>query len=262
MSTQEDWHDEEQRPRGMSTTTKVLLTLAAVGGVFLLLCCGGVFYGVQQFQKFAKDAVKTNPADVRQATAEIIHIDLPPEFEPKQSMDMIFMKMVIWQHRKDRSATVMISQIGTQFATGDTEQQRQQMLDAMRQQGQQQGPTVSGKTTIETREIDIDGETIPFQFVTGERGPDGKTHRQVSGVIPTSRGMVMVMIAVPDDVLDDGQIESILNSIHAPDGDAPYEEAKSEEPAAEKPAAENTPAEQPATENSLPGNQPAEKPPE
>lgn len=104
----------------MSTTTKVLLTLVGIGGLFFLLCCGGLFFAGFKFQQFAKNAVKQDPESVREVTADIIGIDIPDDFEPKQSMDMIFMKMVIYQHKADPSATLMISQFGNQFG-GDRE---------------------------------------------------------------------------------------------------------------------------------------------
>lgn len=254
MSTQDDWNDDQQRV-GMSTTTKVLLALAGIGGLCFLLCCGGLFFAGFKIQQFAKNAVKQDARSVREVTAEIIDIDIPDDFEPKQSINAFVMKMVVYQHKTNPGGMLMISEFSNQFP-GNQEDQREEMMKAMRESQQADSPVQTGQQTTDSRDIEIDGVKIPFQFMTTVNEADGKSLRQVTGTIPTGRGMVMVMILAPEDILDEEAIEAVLKSIHAPGSDA-----EKRGPGEEKPA-EQLPSEKPATDDLPAEKLPAEKPPE
>jgi len=73
---------------GMSKTTKVLLILAGVGGVFALICCGGGAFVAWK----VKSSISDDPAVARKVQADIVTIEIPPGFEPIGSMDFMVMR--------------------------------------------------------------------------------------------------------------------------------------------------------------------------
>src|SRR6516164_8170247 len=91
MTMQDDYGDEQPRPQGMTSTAKVLVVLGSIFGILLLACCGGLVFVGWKFQGVARSIAKnfttTNPQDIRARTAEIVHIDIPEEFEPLQAFD-------------------------------------------------------------------------------------------------------------------------------------------------------------------------------
>ncbi|RPI81771.1 MAG: hypothetical protein EHM42_10200 [Planctomycetaceae bacterium] len=198
----------------MDTTTKVVLIMLTVGGVAMFLCCGGLMVGGWCFACSVSQSITMNPVDVRAATDEIVTIDIPDGFEPKQSMrmDMLGMKMAIYGRPDAPNAVILIMQNRFAFDVND-EQQRKQMFDAMRQQaGLPAGQ--EGASTSETRDIEIDGQEVPFQFTTLDQ--NGQKVRQVMGFVPLKSGMVMIMIMVPEEQYDEDQIVAMLESIREP----------------------------------------------
>ena len=106
----DEWGDEAKKParrpaaqrQGMSTFAKVLIGVLIGAGVLGLVCCGGFaivgWKVADQIQKGASD----DPVVVRQVTADIADIDIPPEFEPVGSFKFDFLftaNMVAYQLR-------------------------------------------------------------------------------------------------------------------------------------------------------------------
>src|SRR5438045_2292471 len=100
MSQQDDFHDVPTQKQGMSSTGKVLLILGSIAGVCLLACCGtGVFLYIKAkdaFQNFAQNLTTTDPVEIRDRTADIVHIDIPEEFPPVRAFDFFLMKWVLY----------------------------------------------------------------------------------------------------------------------------------------------------------------------
>lgn len=76
----------QPQKRGMSTATKVVLILACVFGGLFLLCCGGVIYFFWQVRKGFE--VSDDPDTVAAVRREILDIELPPGYRPRQSFKM------------------------------------------------------------------------------------------------------------------------------------------------------------------------------
>src|SRR5262249_35057590 len=160
--------------------SKVLLILGSIAGVCLLACCGGgIFLYIKAkdaIQNFAQNFTTTDPEEIRQRTAEIMHIDIPEEFPPLRAFNFFVMKQILYG-KEASGSMVMIMEINQQMqgAQGgaNMKQQREQMLRQMRQQQQQQGQGAGNMDTeiteesSETREFTINGEKVPFEFIKG-----------------------------------------------------------------------------------------------
>lgn len=223
MSTPDDFQ-EAQPKKGMSSTSKVLIILGSIGGLCLVACCGGgafLFYKAKDMVSFSQDA-----ATVKKNTEEIVLIDVPADFAPAQSMKFsmmgVSMKWAIYTKAGSNDAMLMLMEMNqpgmaAQGGAG-AKQQRDQMLQAMRQQQAQQGGAGQFNTEIneqsaKSRKFKINGETVEFDFIKGTRPNGGDVH-QVVGVFPSrGGGVVMLMLIVPADGYDEEAIVTMIKSI-------------------------------------------------
>jgi hypothetical protein len=226
MSTQEDFLNEPPRKQGMSSTAKVLIVLGSIAGLCLLACCGGGifvwFKAKDAIQNFAANFTTNNPEEIRTRTAKIVHIDVPKELPPMHAFDWFVMKQILYGN-PNKGSMLMIMEVN-QAATGaqGAKQQRDAMLQQLKQQqGQQPGNvnTDINEESSETREFTIDGEKVPFEFIKGTaRG--GTASRQVVGVFQGRQGsMIMLMLMVPESDYDEAAVVRMLESIRLPGDD-------------------------------------------
>ncbi|MGQ0633920.1 MAG: hypothetical protein ACT4QC_04880 [Planctomycetaceae bacterium] len=216
MSTQDEWPQREPQKQGMSTAAKVLLTLGVIGGICALLCCGGMFLVGWQFQKFAKNAMVDDPAAVRQRTDQIVTLEVPPGFEPKQAFDFVLMRGVVYTKGAGDDALLVLMEFGNQMI-GNQQQQREQMRETLRQQQAQRGggfPDLQDRET-ESREYTVKGEKASFEFVKGTTR-EGKAMREVSGSFLTQNGVAMLMLRVPAEEYDEAAVVKMIESIGDP----------------------------------------------
>lgn len=208
MSIQEDWHEESAPSPGMSGTTKVLLILGGIGGFCALACCGGaVFLGFR-----ARNAVSNDPTTIRQRTADIVDIEIPKNFEPQQSMDLTFMgsgmRMAIYQDKAAGDSNLILMEMSSGKFGNNQKQQQDAMQQALRDQGRQQHQQLKD-AQMETRNFDIRGEKIPFQFAKGI-GHDGKTEmHHITGSFPSKGGVGMLQLMIADKDYDDEVVKMI-----------------------------------------------------
>lgn len=237
MSMQDDFRDEQPQQQGMSTTAKVLLILGAIAGIGLLACCGGVAFVGWKFQgiakNFAENFTTKNADEIRARTATIVHIDIPDAFQPIQAFDLIFMKQMIYGNQA-KGSMVMIIEINQPMEHASdaaaAKQQRQEILRQMRQQQAQQSGQMNtelAEVSSETREFEINGEKIPFEFIKGTAPNGGTPTRQVVGMFAGRQGMVMLMLMVPESDYDDETVLKMIESIRLPGAD-PVEAADNE----------------------------------
>src|SRR5262249_18421962 len=124
MSTQDDFRDVPTQKQGMSSTGKVLLILGSIAGVCLVACCGsGIFVyfklkdAIPNLQNFAQNLTTSDPEEIRQRTADIVHIDIPEEFPPVRAFDFFFMKQILYGEEAGGSM-VMIMEINERMQGG------------------------------------------------------------------------------------------------------------------------------------------------
>jgi len=213
MSNDQPVFEEEIAPKkGMSTTAKVVLVMLGVGGVALLLCCGGLFGAGVWLQRTVQQAQVTNPEQVRELAGKIASIRLPESYVPQQGLQlpMLGMRMVTF-FRSDRPGfTVFLMENNLAIDSSDPAQ-RDQMIKQIQQQQGSQGANL---TDTEERDIEVAGQKVPFQF--GNKNFNGMTLRQVMGFVPLKKGVVLVVITAPVDEFDEEELLPILQSIGEP----------------------------------------------
>jgi hypothetical protein len=205
--------DEPAAKKGMSTTAKVVLVMLGVGGVALLLCCGGLFGAGVWLRRTVEQAQVTNPVQVRELADQIVSIQLPEQYVPQQGLQlpMLGMRMVTFVRPDQSGAQVMLME-NTMGANPADPVQREQML---KQIETQQGIQGSQLKDSELREIEVAGQKVSFQF--GTININGTEVRQAMGFVPLQKGVVLVVITVPLDSYKQEEVIAILQSIGEPE---------------------------------------------
>lgn len=134
-------------------------------------------------------------------------------------MNMAIMRMIVYQTDPDQQPAegmLMLMEMTMQKFGVDNQQQEQQLRQQMSQQTQAQRGNQNFKSSkSETREIEIRGEKIPFEFTEGVTSGQGqeKTVHMVSGVFQGKKGPVMIQIVEPDEDYDEEAVVKMLESI-------------------------------------------------
>lgn len=206
MSMHEDLQAEQPQKRGMSSTAKVLLVLGSIAAVCMLGCCLSLaFFGlkfkdvIQEGIKNVAEATSSDPAVVKQRTAEVIEIEIPDEFTPVMmvggGIGEFSMKEFIYTHNADPNSVLVIMESNQPRQPGqDAKQQREQMLHGVRQ-GQQFSMDIQEESK-ETRNYSINGEDVSFDFIKGKA--HGVPARKVVGVMSGRHGTILIMLIVAE----------------------------------------------------------------
>ena len=209
MSTNDGFGNQRVPEPGMSTATKILIGLGIGGGVFTLLCCGGLYFLGQKAMEIIADAMTDDPVRIYAITREIAEIEIPDQFEPLAGANLIFMKMAIYKGAHENSS-LMLAELSQDFG-GDQEELRQEINDAASQKGQQHQQLKHRKA--KSREFTVKGKTVKFEFAQGE-GDDSVVYHQVSGDFPGKGGRpAFLRLQVPAEDYDEQAILKMIESI-------------------------------------------------
>lgn len=243
-----DFQDAPQQKQGMSSTAKVLLILGSIGGLALLVCCGGAAFVAYKFKQ--NFSITSTPAEVNQQTQEIMQVEVPDEFPPMMAMKIklgpVDMRLATYGTEGSDPSMLLIMEMKSLPGQpqGNPRQMRDQMLQQMRQNQQQQGQQMVNviEESSESRDFTINGQKVPFEFVKGKNAEDGTAYRQVVGVIPSGEGFIMIMLATPEAKYDEDKIVKMIESIRLkgiPEGAAaPAANQAAQSPQAETPGDE------------------------
>ena len=215
MSTQGDWPPDperdqwEERPArrpGMSTGAKVLIVLLSIAGLAVLLCCG---VGLWVWSTGTFEVVET-PEAAAETTQEIVSIEIPETFQPKQSMNMGLLgygfEMAIYETEGGEAGLVIGEMRGLPAGNAQPEMQMRQAL----QQQDGQGELKVNRT--ETREFEIRGQDVRFEFAEAVDDA-GKEFRIVSGGFPTEDGQGFLLLQVPVEEYNEEVVVEMIESI-------------------------------------------------
>ncbi|MCA9016088.1 MAG: hypothetical protein KDA77_12215 [Planctomycetaceae bacterium] len=202
-------NDEFSAPpkQGMSTGVKVLLILLGVGGVCLLLCCGGLFYAF----KSTEFKMTEKKEDIIAIQNDITEITIPDSFKPQAGMSMkivgMEMRMAIYEETAKQGALILMS-IGTpDDGMVDLEKEFQKN---MRQNNQNQRELKITKE--EKREFTIKGKKVNFNFAEGT-DQNGKEFHQISGVFSGKKGPAFLFVQVSAETYNEEEIVKMIESI-------------------------------------------------
>lgn len=205
--------DAPPAKKGMSTGVKILIGLLAGGGVFALICCGGLFY---LGQKVIDSAVET-PEEVRQVSESIVHMEVPERFTPKLGIkfELFGVGMAMARYIDEDSKSV-ITLMQTSQPGGDApEHEMERIEESLDQQGlgDQFRKAEIENAEVEPRNLTIRGKEVEFKFVKGQNAETGEELRQIMGTFPGNGGAAILLIQIPAESYNEDEIVQMIESI-------------------------------------------------
>ncbi|WP_437204814.1 hypothetical protein [Planctomicrobium sp. SH664] len=205
MSDPESGFQIEPTPRPpRSTASKVLLGFAVVGGLALLVCCGGGYYVYKEGMSFTQD-----PAEVRNIANEIAFINLPETYEPEAGFRLnLGMKMQTAMFKQgDGGLFLMQMQL-----PGNPSQKEMEKSFREKEQQQQQSREIDVESR-EKRSLTIEGKPYEFEFTVGKMKDSGKPVHQVAGMFPGRNGMAFLTVTHVGEDWNEAETIALIESI-------------------------------------------------
>lgn len=196
----------------MSRNAKIILLV--VGGLFVV-CCGLavaaaliVPFAAERFVESTN--ISEDPEQAADAGQEIVNYDLPPGYIEEGSFGLFGMNMVFIASESGSDMFMMLMQ----FPAGipiDEADMRQQMQDAMAQQGRDRAAV--DFQVISTEQGEVNGEPATFSTFEGT-DDNGNVVRQLMGTFTANNGSsAMLMIMGNADSWDQTAVNQFLASI-------------------------------------------------
>ncbi|GAB4158789.1 MAG: hypothetical protein Tsb009_36030 [Planctomycetaceae bacterium] len=206
----EYYERRSRRKQGMSTGMKIFVILLCIFGGLMLLCCGvGVYFGLK-----IKDGMSDDPVVAAKVAQEIVTMEIPKGLEPRQSMVMDIplipkVKMVVYQG-KTAETSLMLMEVDVP-PDQLQQNQSQDIQQKFEKQGNQTERLKEKKVTF--KDIEIRGQKVRFQFTTGTAEKTGAKTHQISGTFPGNKSTVILFMQYPDKAYTDEDIMKMLKSI-------------------------------------------------
>lgn len=208
----DDAFDEPAEPSRGGGGWKLALIIVAISVLVLILCCGGLaYFGFQ----WVRDQTQftNNPEEIRTWTDEIIAIDIPDDYVPNSGAKFgmgQFMAFTVLTYFGPEEARLFLVELSGQAAS---DPQNHPQLEQSLRDGVAGQAKVIQEESSEIHEVDINGETVDFKLVTGPESATGEEWTELSGVVPTERGMVLVLIQAPVESFNEEEALSVVQSI-------------------------------------------------
>ncbi|QDV18835.1 hypothetical protein Pan153_34960 [Gimesia panareensis] len=193
--------------KGMSGGVKVIIAILVLGGVGLLLCCGGVFYAFRN----VKAKVTENKKEIIEIQNEITTITIPDSFVPQFGMSVNVIGkhilMAAYEEKEKQGALVLMS-FG--IPNDGMVDMNKEFRNNLKQQNQNQRELEITKQ--EQKEFTINGEKVEFTFAEG-KDKNGKEFHQIMGVFPGKTGATFLFIQIASDKYNEEEIVEMIKSI-------------------------------------------------
>ena len=199
-------------PPPASRSRGILLGLGIGCGLLLLLCCGG-FAGVTWWGKAKfKESTSEDPVVVRKVGAEIAEVPLPPDFEPRYSMNMtvpfteVKIKGVVYNTKKD--GFFVMGEFDAKMADAE----RENFLQEMRRNVRMQGNANDKLEVLETKTVELKmrGKPASFKFGKAQNLETKEKFWQLMGTFNGREGPAMIMMIVPLEQFSESQLKQMF----------------------------------------------------
>jgi hypothetical protein len=192
--------------------------IATIGFVAVIasccLCSGTVYYKRPRFISDPDTAVAL--------TQDILPVTVPETYSPQGVI-----RWDLWMMLKMQGAyyTLDIGEGELSFLEVDSRyldnaQFRDHILASLREHGAGGGFNLAVRNA-ETREFEIGGQTVPFQFLAADDRTTGSKRRLVDGIVDGTSGPVLISLWVDEEYWDPQLVEQMIASIGETDSAAP-----------------------------------------
>lgn len=197
---------------GNSRLLSIVASAALVAGTIACCVCGGAVY--QQWPTF-----RTDREEAVSVTRDIVPLTVPAVFTPEGTIEWD-----IWMFVRMRGAYYSLStgdgelsllEVDSRFI--DNGEFRAHIIRSMREHGAGGGFDLAVRNA-ETKEYEIAGRTVEFQFLEAEDRTTGSDRRLVDGIVEGHHGPVMISLWVDEESWDPQMVDAMISSIGEPQG--------------------------------------------
>lgn len=188
----------------------ILGTLLAVLLLAIVGLCGFGFY-------YFRPVLTESPSAVEPLTAQMLRIDVPPEFEPRGTIEWNFLGAVlmrgVYYELASDEGFLMLLQVDSRLMS---QPDIQEHVDRTLRDKGGGGPPLEITESIE-RPFLVRGANRMFRFRVGESPADHSRYHLVEGTVDGFSGTVLVAFRIEDAVWEDlaPRVEQTILSIFA-----------------------------------------------
>jgi hypothetical protein len=197
-----DLGEKDDRP---SRLWLVIATLAGAGLLGGACVCGFALYLFRP--EFDRD-----PTHVRELTDDLVSIELGEKWQPGGAIEWNVLWLVMFRgaYYEWSEANGQLAIVAVDGRVLDQEDVRRHVVRQLQEAG---GTAAIVVERAVTRDILIDGKTVPFVFQEGKEVSSQVPIRLVEGVVDGPRGPVLIALRLDEALYDEQQILHVLSSI-------------------------------------------------
>ena len=209
-----NWAQEPPLKTEKGCGGKLLIFLGVLFLLLVVLCCGGILVSGWYFS----NSVSEDPDQIAALTQEILEIDVPEDLRPKVAFDMKVpfsgQKVMTWVVYADEAtgSMLLLASFGEALQGQNQDQLTAQLEQSLRQQGLAPEENVP-HWERSTREIEVGGEPVSFNFATGEVADSGKRRIEVTGTLERADGPVLLTFSGDAEKFPEEAIVEMIESI-------------------------------------------------
>lgn len=189
----------------MTKQTKIIIGIVAGILVLCLITCVAAFLFLRIAGSRVSESVAQDPVAVETTVNEIVDFDLPAGFQPQSSLDLLGMKMAMYQNDANNNFMVVMQ---LPIAAGqDTIEQMQQAFE------RNTGRNFSNMKVIEQRDLTVRGQPAKMIISEGLEGESNTPIRQMLVAFEGSGGTAMITVFGPSDSWDQDTYDRMVESI-------------------------------------------------
>jgi hypothetical protein len=228
MSAPEGWNEAPPRT-GMSTATKVVLIMLALGSVMMLVCCGGMlaigWFGYRTAQTVARNVQQNvivgDAARIQEMARTFIEIEVLPGFEPQSAVNLDLFgdgtipkgqaqsgKVLTWTNggMEDAALVIELAPLTVAPAAPPSNNDQGASKDA---------PVEGSPPSANARIYVVLGQPVQFQIVPSG-GVGNPAMLTISGSFRMNAGNVTLTLTIPAARFDEQQFAAMVTSIAEP----------------------------------------------
>ncbi|MCA9026603.1 MAG: hypothetical protein KDA86_15460 [Planctomycetaceae bacterium] len=213
MAERDDERTEtgESQPTPQASRVWTFILAATLSLIVGSCCLCGVFLS-RQWPTFEQD-----PVAAQSLTSELLTIEIPPNFEPKGTIDwniwlFLHMRGAYYANTVDDGELSFLEVDSRFISQADF---RQHIINSLHQHGAGSGFDLNVRKS-ETKSFNVNGEDVRFSFMTAEDRTSGDERRLVDGVVTLDGRPLLISFWVDEDLWDEATITRMIESIGPP----------------------------------------------
>lgn len=211
---QNDWESsdapilESAAPRSGGRSWKFLLGLSLVFIVGMVVCCGGCLWSI-----ISGTEVTTDRDQIANWQQEMAPIAIPETYTSREGARISFFNIVTFTSIAYSGPDSMGLYFSNASGTGTSEPASAEELGpSLRGVLGQMARTVDVESS-QIREIELGDQKFDFQVINGKESTTGDPWKELRGVVPTQKGLLLIVFQGPAETFDEQAAIDVIKTV-------------------------------------------------